>query len=284
MTKTAKTTFRIIDNNLRRRGRGAKHLEVEIFEDGDKIDWAWMDFRDVEENKKEFGEDCFVNIINEDGSVSDELKIFEFHLNTPLFSNKSTEELVMELWPKQYPKLGDILDNDFRGIRFARNGGYIISIASYENLSKLYPTYDHVSSDFEIEGDSTLSNEAIETASDIDGTTAILEGDLTFTEGCMAIKDLLEKEGKHIMGISELYRLPDKLADVAIKDIDNLIIDTTLFNDKVNELVGLFKSLNYSPRRVFFLNESIMLPIEGCRFFKLNRYTLETREIGRNEA
>lgn len=284
MTQTAKTTFRIVDNNRRRRGRGAKHLEVEVFEDGERVDWAWMDFRDVEENKKRFGEDCFVNIVNEDGSVSDELKIFEFHLKTPLFSSKSTEELVMELWPKQYEKLGDILDNDFRGIRLARNGGYIISIASYDNLSKLYATYDHVPNDFEIEGDSTLSNENIETISDIDGTSAILEGDLSFTEGCLAIKDTLEKEGKHIMGIAELYRLPEKLAAVAKKDIDNLIIDTTLFNDKVNELVGLFKSLNYSPRRVFFLNESIILPIEGCRFFKVNRYTLETTEINRRAA
>ena len=55
--------FEIIEVNLRRRARGAGWVKVNIFEDGERVEWLWMDEKDIKNNKNNFGESSFVNTI-----------------------------------------------------------------------------------------------------------------------------------------------------------------------------------------------------------------------------
>jgi len=60
-----KIEFKIREIKLTRRSRGVEWIRVDIFEDGKKTDWIWMNEYHIKMNKKDHGEDCFLNDLEE---------------------------------------------------------------------------------------------------------------------------------------------------------------------------------------------------------------------------
>jgi len=58
-----KVEFEITEVNKCRKMRGVEHIKVSIFEDGKPAGWLWMNERNIRQNEKEFGADCFRNTI-----------------------------------------------------------------------------------------------------------------------------------------------------------------------------------------------------------------------------
>jgi len=60
-----KITFKIRDVNRNRQIRGTEHIKVDILENGEIVDWIWMDEKNILQNKAEHREDSFLNDISD---------------------------------------------------------------------------------------------------------------------------------------------------------------------------------------------------------------------------
>ena len=153
------------------------------------------------------------------------------------------------------------------------SSGYLITFSSLEDVEKMYPNgideakkilnkykneIDIVS---KVETINEFSKKELKTIFEVNGSTCILEGDDIFTDIQKEIIKNFEEKKLNIKAVSGLYRNPSKLKDII--GVDNLIIQTTGFNVAgLQTLMTTFKSLNYLPKRVFFLLEELHLEKE----------------------
>jgi hypothetical protein len=239
------------------------------------------DMKNFVDQKNEFSiiEDFCVTHAN---SHLKESKEFSINITTPFFSGLNRMTLIQNSFKEQFPLL-DLMSFDILNIDFM-NGkpGYVIDISTTMNVQAIYKNIETKGiipsgfrqSDFECKDE--FMKIKIEDFKDINGTTALLEGDACFGGNYPRIFDLFNKNEKHLVGIADLYRQPDGLKHII--GIDNLIIETTGFNTKgLEKLIDAFKMINYVPKRVFFLSKVINL--EDPVFSDVEMYNTSTYDF-----
>lgn len=221
-------------------------------------------------------------------------KQYKINLKTPFFHSGDLGECLKETFNKEYPLLGkiDCLE-DFSIERFDGTQSYIIGFSSEEDIEKMYPKGIEEANKIlnkynnEIDFSSKINNiepfikKDLNNIFDINGSTCILEGDDIFTDIQKDIIKKFENKNLNIKAIAGLYKNSSKLKEII--GIDNLIIQTTGFNvSGLNSLINTFKSLNYLPKRVFFLLEELHLEKEiedKIEKYKVFLDTLEVKKI-----
>ena len=199
-------------------------------------------------------------------------------IKTPFFFDDLNKTLLNE-FKKQYSLINLLTLNNISLKQCKKEVGYILSFDSFYNFQFLYRNeliktnlLLNYSEDFNLNNkDDIFERKDLKDLKDLNGKTCILEGDYYFTEKCNNIKKIFKDNNKHLIGISDLYNNKTKLKEII--GIDNLIIETTKFNDKLNNLIDFFKSINYLPKRVFFLNKTIFLEndlIKNIEIYKID--------------
>lgn len=217
-------------------------------------------------------------------------KTYNLFLKTPFFYKISLEETLKEEFKLQFPKLGKIeMLDDFDLISVSFTSGFIIKFTSCENIEKLYKkefdlTIDIINKmnnvDVKIEKNiqKDFSVKTIDNLKNINGTIAILEGDDSFTEIQKNLFKFFDKNNINYTTISSLYRKPEKLKEIL--GIDNLIIQTTGFNiDGLTKLMDSFVKLNYIPKRVFFLLETLNVKEEISKHIERYKVNSENFDV-----
>lgn len=243
--------------------------------------------------------DYYQNIINFKINEIVELKkenkkTYTIYLKTPYFHSGDLGECLKNTFKQDYPLLGRIeMLDDFSLESFNGTVGYLITFSSEENIEKMYPNgiseakrilnkyKNEIDISSKIEEVEVFTKKELTTIFDVNGSTCILEGDDVFTDIQKNIIKSFEDINLNIKAVAGLYKNPSKLKEII--GMDNLIIQTTGFNvSGLETLISTFKSLNYLPKRVFFLLEELHLEKEiedKIEKYKVSLNTLEVKKI-----
>lgn len=196
-------------------------------------------------------------------------KEYKLIVELPYFFKVDFATSFNKAFEEQYPEINLNLIEDGEKIERINSGignKYFAIFTTTQDLTKIYKEQIQNAKDFietsndeknSYEDNEEYSVKTITSIGDLNGQTVILEGDFSLTEEQENIVKLFKKEHKQVDILTNLYKEPEKIKEIV--KYDNLIIQTTGFNPKLQMLIELFSKLKYEPKRVVFLIEVIDL-------------------------
>lgn len=126
---------------------------------------------------------------------------------------------------------------------------FVTPIEEIDSVAALRYVFYQKGRDCEMKGDYYLT--------ELSGSFAFLEGDAVLDEHFFDVFKHLEQNGKNVVIINNLYRDPNRLREVVHYD-NILIFSTGVRRQYLANLVEIFDSLNYKPKSVIFLHDSVI--------------------------
>jgi len=176
-------------------------------------------------------------------------------------------ELYSSRFNKQHPNLDfdTIMQNtsDFKIEKSEAKTGIIVSfLFDYEIFIYLYNqkfdfklVYHEIANDiFNITDNKKVQLEDI----NINGNIAFLEGSYHLDTSYSELIDILNNKNNSYITLTDLYKEPEKLALLKKYEINTIVFKTTGFNSELDNIINVFKSLNYSPENIIILGENVL--------------------------
>jgi len=191
-------------------------------------------------------------------------RLYQLKLSMPFFRRKSRELILYEEWCKQYPMLidtfrfmlGNLIEEKHKVVSATKQleatwitmelsnefTGYIVSLESYMELEE------------HIESDRFYTEDKYKFDFNNGTEYCVLEGGISITDKTKQF--LCDKSSN--MGILNLYKYPEKIKLLDKYKPSYIVVDTTLYDQEgISKLLEIVKTLQYTPKKVYFLNEVI---------------------------